>query len=64
MEIFQIDELQNLYISPEIDDWPLVTSLGITTVFDLDGDPDVGVPAVPNQMIYVFFPFEDCRASS
>lgn len=61
MDIFQIDEQKNLFISPEIDDWCLVESLGITAVFDLDGDPDVGVPAVPNQMLYVFFPFEDGR---
>jgi hypothetical protein len=61
MDIFQIDEQKNLFISPEIDDWCLVQSLGITAVFDLDGDPDVGVPAVPNQMLYVFFPFEDAR---
>ena len=38
-----------------------MTSLGITAVIDLDGDPDVGVPAVPNQMLYIFFPFEDSR---
>ena len=61
MDIFQIDEQRNLFISPEIDDWCLVSSLGITAVFDLDGDPDVGVPAVPDQMLYIFFPFEDSR---
>jgi protein-tyrosine phosphatase len=60
MEIFQVDEQQNLFISPEIDDWDPVTALGITAVIDLDGTTDLGVPAVPNQMLYVFFPFEDC----
>lgn len=61
MEIFQVDEQQNLFISPDIDDWDLVVGLGITAIFDLDGDADVGVPALPNQMLYVFFPFEDGR---
>jgi protein-tyrosine phosphatase len=48
-----------LFIAPDIDDWQPVTAHGITAVFDLDGDPDLGVPAVPNQLLYIYFPFED-----
>jgi protein-tyrosine phosphatase len=28
-------------------------------IIDLDGDLDVGVPTMPNHMLYVYFPFND-----
>jgi protein-tyrosine phosphatase len=59
MDIFQIDEQGQVFISPDIDDWQPVTVHGITAVFDLDSDLDIGVPAVPNQLLYIYFPFED-----
>jgi protein-tyrosine phosphatase len=59
MELFQIDEKGQLFISPDIDDWHPIASHGINVIFDLDGDPDVGVPSLPNQLIYIYFRFED-----
>src|SRR5690349_15143260 len=59
MEIFQIDAAGYLFIAPDIDDWTPLTDHGITAVFDLDGDLDIGVSAVPNQLLYIYFPFDD-----
>jgi len=59
MDIFQIDKQGQLFIAPDIDDWQPITAHRITAVFDLDSNPDIGVPAVPNQLMYIYFPFED-----
>jgi protein-tyrosine phosphatase len=59
MELFQVDEEGKLFISPDIDDWGPLAERGIRVVFDLDDDPDIGIPCVPNQLLYVFFPIED-----
>src|SRR5438067_10467366 len=59
MEIFQIDEAGHLFIAPDIDDWCPITDRGITAIFDLDGDPDIGIPDLPNQLLYIYFPFDD-----
>jgi protein-tyrosine phosphatase len=59
MDVFQIDEKGQLFISPDIDDWLPLAERNITVVFDLDDDLDIGVPQVPDQMLYIYFPFED-----
>lgn len=59
MDLFQIDEHGQLFISPDIDDWNVVTKQGITVICDMDGNLDLGLPDIPNQMLYVYFPFED-----
>lgn len=59
MELFQVDEHGKLFISPDIDDWEPIAERGIRVVFDLDDDPDIGIPCVPNQLLYIFFPIED-----
>ncbi len=59
MDIFQIDEQGQLFISPDVDDWRPVMEHHITAVFDLDGNLDIGVPSVPDQLLYLYFPFED-----
>jgi hypothetical protein len=59
MDIFQIDAQGQLFIAPDIDDWQPVMACGITAVFDLDSDIDIGVPAVPDQLLYIYFAFED-----
>lgn len=59
MDIFQIDDKGQLYISPDVDDWNPVIERGITFVCDLDEHLDIGVPEVPNQLVYLYFPFED-----
>ena len=59
MNIFQIDDKAQLYISPSIDDWKAVEDNNITVVFDLDYDLDIGIPTIPNELIYLYFPFDD-----
>ncbi len=59
MEIYQVDENGQLFISPDVDDWQPVIEHGITVIFDMDSDLDVGVPTIPDQVLYLYFPFED-----
>jgi protein-tyrosine phosphatase len=59
METFQIDEDGFLFISPDLDDWQPISEHEITVIFDLDDDLDVGVQAIPGQLVYLYFPFED-----
>ena len=59
MEVVQLDESGRLFLSPHIDDWELLHQRGITAVIDLDGDLDEGVPTMPNQMLYIYFPIYD-----
>jgi len=59
MDIFQIDAQGQLFIAPDIDDWQPIIAHGITAVFDLDSDLDIGVPVVPNQLLYIYYPIED-----
>ncbi|MDP6579221.1 MAG: hypothetical protein QF681_01075 [Vicinamibacterales bacterium] len=55
----QVDDAGRLFISPVISDWQAVTERGIDTVIDLEGGLDAGVPTVPNQHLYVYFPIYD-----
>ena len=59
MELFPIDDAGQLFISPDIDDWQALMDQGINVVFDLDGELDIGVPCLPNQLLYLYFPFDD-----
>jgi protein-tyrosine phosphatase len=59
MDIVSLDESGFLYLSPDIDQWGPVEELGISAVIDMDGDLDIGVPTVPNHMLYVYFPIFD-----
>lgn len=59
MELFPIDKNSQLFISPDIDDWQPIIESGINVIFDLDGDSDRGVPYLSNQILYIYFPFED-----
>ena len=59
MDIFKIDEKGLLYISPDIDDWKSLDQLDIHVIFDLDDDLDIGIPEIPDQLLYIYFPFED-----
>jgi protein-tyrosine phosphatase len=59
MDLVALDEQCLLFISPSIDDWKPIEDQGITAVMDLDGDLDLGIPNVPNHMIYIFFPIYD-----
>jgi len=59
MDLVPIDEQCHLFISPSIDDWKPVEDYGITAVIDLDGDLDLGIPNIPNHMLYIYFPIND-----
>lgn len=59
MELFQVDTEGRVFISPSIDDWSPVSALDIHVIIDMDDDLDVGVPTIPNQMLYIYFPIED-----
>ena len=59
MELFPIDREGRLFISPDIDDWQPILDLGIRVIIDLDDNLDIGVPAIPNQMLYIYYPIED-----
>jgi len=59
MEIYKIDEQGLLYIGPDIDEWDSLNNNDINVIFDLDDDLDIGVPEIPNQLLYIYFPFED-----
>jgi protein-tyrosine phosphatase len=59
MDLIQLDDRGQLFISPSIDDWQPIERHGITAVIDLDGDLDLGIPNVPNHMLYIFFPIYD-----
>ena len=55
----QVDDAGRLFISPVIHDWNIVAQRGIDTVVDLEGGLDIGVPTVPNQCLYIYFPIYD-----
>ena len=59
MQLFQIDDAEQLYISPAIADWQPILDRGIDVVVDLEGGLDHGVPTVPNQILYIYFPIFD-----
>ena len=55
-----IDDDSLLFLSPACDDWaPIVAQHGLSAVIDLEAGLDEGIPANPNHVIYVYFPFKD-----
>jgi hypothetical protein len=55
-----IDDDGLLFLSPACDDWaPVVAEHGLSAVIDLEAGLDAGIPANPNHVIYVYFPFKD-----
>jgi protein-tyrosine phosphatase len=59
MDLIPVDERGQLFISPAIDDWQPIEDHGITAVIDMEGDVDLGIPCVPNHMLYIYFPVYD-----
>jgi protein-tyrosine phosphatase len=59
MEIITLDKQGRLFLSPDIDDWQPIKKHKITTIIDLDADLDIGVPTIPNHILYVYFPIQD-----
>ncbi|HSS75901.1 MAG TPA: dual specificity protein phosphatase [Thermoanaerobaculia bacterium] len=59
MQIICLDDAGCLFLSPRIEDWSHVEDRQITTVIDLDGDIDAGIPTMPNHILYLYFPIFD-----
>ena len=59
IELFQIDEIGALFISPAITDWEPLNKCGIDTIIDLEGGLDHCIPTVPNHVLYIYFPIYD-----
>jgi protein-tyrosine phosphatase len=59
MDLTRINPQGTLLVSGEIEDWTAVRRHGVTTVVDMDGDIDPGVPEAPNELLYVYFPIYD-----
>jgi protein-tyrosine phosphatase len=59
MDVVRLNESGTLFLSSDIDDWTAVMALGTSVIIDLDGALDIGIPTVPNQMLYIYFPFLD-----
>ena len=61
MDIVLLDESGRVGLSADIDDWHPIEAAGIDVVIDLDGDLDLGVPTVPNRLLYIYFPIDDAE---
>jgi protein-tyrosine phosphatase len=59
MDLFQVDDDGQLFISPAIEDWESVARFEIDTVIDLDGGLDTCIPTCADQCLYVYFPIAD-----
>lgn len=59
MQLFQVDDDGQLFISPIIDDWEILAKHGVDTVIDLDGNLDDDIPNVPDHWLYIYFPIFD-----
>ena len=59
IQLFQIDEIGALFISPAISDWEPLNERGIDTIIDLEGGLDHCIPTVPNHVLYIYFPIYD-----
>ncbi len=59
MDIYQIDRDGKLFISPDIDDWKPIAEHNITAIFDLEGGIDIGIPTIPDRILYIYLPLED-----
>jgi protein-tyrosine phosphatase len=59
MELVQLDDRGRLYLSQAVDNWEPIHKAGISAVIDLEGEIDHGIPTVPGQMLYIYFPIYD-----
>jgi protein-tyrosine phosphatase len=59
MDLFQVDDAGQLFISPAIEDWGAVERYEIDTIIDLEGALDTCIPSITNHCLYVYFPIDD-----
>ena len=59
MDLFQVDDDGQLFISPVIEEWEELAPYGIDTIIDLEGGLDTCVPTNPGKCLYIYFPIYD-----
>jgi protein-tyrosine phosphatase len=59
MDVYQVDDNGQLFISPAIESWDPLAAHGIDTIIDLEGGLDDHIPTTSNQCLYVYFPIDD-----
>jgi protein-tyrosine phosphatase len=59
MDLYQIDDDGQLFISADLRDWAQAVPHGIDVVIDVDGGLDTWIPTHSNHCLYVYFPFDD-----
>ena len=59
MNLIQVDDDGQLYISPVIKEWDSVARHGVDTVFDMEGGLDECIPSAPGACLYIYFPIFD-----
>src|SRR5260221_8503454 len=59
MNVYQIDDNGQLFISPAIESWDPLAAHGIDTIIDLEGGLDDHIPTTSNHCLYVYFPIDD-----
>lgn len=59
MNLIQVDDDGQLFISPVITEWEPVAQHGVDTVFDMEGGLDTCIPSAPGACLYIYFPIFD-----
>jgi protein-tyrosine phosphatase len=59
MNLIQVDDDGQLFISPVIKEWESVAQHGVDTVFDMEGGLDECIPSAPGACLYIYFPIFD-----
>jgi protein-tyrosine phosphatase len=59
MDVYQVDDSGQLFISPVIESWDALAVHGIDTIIDLEGGLDEHIPTGSNHCLYVYFPIDD-----
>jgi protein-tyrosine phosphatase len=59
MRIYRVNPEGTLLLSGAIDDWNVVRQHLVSTVVDLEGGVDPGLPETQNDLLYVYFPIAD-----
>jgi hypothetical protein len=59
MDLVQVDDAGQLFISPAITEWEPLQTNGIDVVIDLEGGLDACIPTCINGCVYVYFPLDD-----
>ncbi len=59
LDVVQVDDGAQLFISPAIQAWEPLALHKIDTVIDLEGGLDHCIPTMPGECLYVYFPILD-----